>query len=52
MIERCPSGSYTYAMDSGGSDIESDLPVAVAVTSEEGPLAGCLWVTGGIPIER
>jgi CDGSH-type Zn-finger protein len=52
MIERCPSGSYTYALAPGGPDIEPDLPAAIAVTAEEGDLAGALWVTGGIPVVR
>ena len=55
MIERCPSGSYTYALDEGSADIEPDLPQQVAVTTEmtsEGPIAGPLWVTGNILIER
>lgn len=52
MIERCPSGSYTYALESDGPDVEPDYPTAIAVTAEEGTLAGPLWVTGGIPVER
>lgn len=55
MIDRCPSGSYTYALDETGPDIEADLPQQVAVTTEilsEGPVLGPLWVTGNIPIER
>jgi CDGSH-type Zn-finger protein len=55
MIERCPSGSLTYAMKEGEPEIEPDLPKQVAVTTEitsEGPIAGPLWVTGAIPIER
>ena len=52
MIDRCPSGSYAYALESDGEDIEPDLPVSIAVSAEEGALAGALWVTGGIPIER
>jgi hypothetical protein len=55
MIERCPSGSYVYALEEGGPDIEPDFPEQVAVTTEitsEGPIAGPLWVTGRIPIER
>ena len=55
MIERCPSGSYTYALDEDSADIEPDLPQQVAVTTEmtlEGPIAGPLWVTGNILIER
>ncbi|MFN2290457.1 MAG: CDGSH iron-sulfur domain-containing protein [Anaerolineae bacterium] len=55
MIERCPSGSYVYALEDGGPDIEPDLPEQIAVTTEitsDGPIAGPLWVTGSIPIER
>jgi CDGSH-type Zn-finger protein len=55
MIGRCPSGSYTYAMGPDEADIEPDLPVQIAVTTEitsDGPIEGPLWVTGGIPIER
>jgi CDGSH-type Zn-finger protein len=55
MIERCPSGAYTYSIEEGEADIEPDLPRQVAVTTEitsDGPIAGPLWVTGSIPIER
>jgi CDGSH-type Zn-finger protein len=55
MVERCPSGSLTYAVDPEGPDIEPDLPQQVAVTTEmtsEGPIEGPLWVTGNIPVER
>lgn len=55
MVERCPSGSYTYALEANAADIEPDLPRQVAETTEitsDGPIAGPLWVTGGIPIER
>ena len=55
MIERCPSGSFTYAIQAGEPDIEPDLPQQIAVTTEitsDGPIAGPLWVTGNIPIER
>jgi CDGSH-type Zn-finger protein len=55
MIERCPSGSYTYSIEEDGADIEPDLPQQVAVTTEitsDGPIAGPLWVTGHIPVER
>jgi len=55
MIERCPSGSYAYSVEEGEGDIEPDLPEQVAVTTEitsDGPIAGPLWVTGNIPIER
>jgi CDGSH-type Zn-finger protein len=55
MVERCPSGSLTYAMAEGEADIEPDLPAQVAVTTDilaEGPVEGALWVTGNIPIRR
>ncbi len=55
MIERCPSGSYTYSMTADGPEIEPDLPRQIAITTEitaDGPIQGALWVTGGIPIER
>jgi CDGSH-type Zn-finger protein len=55
MIERCPSGSYVYSIEEGEGDIEPDLPQQIAVTTEitsAGPIAGPLWVTGWIPIER
>jgi CDGSH-type Zn-finger protein len=54
MVERCPSGALTYHIEPDEADIEPDLPQQVAVTTEitaEGPIAGPLWVTGGIPIE-
>ncbi len=55
MIERCPSGSLVYTMAAGEPEIEPDLPAQIAVTTEitaDGPIAGPLWVTGNIPIER
>lgn len=55
MIERCPSGALTYRIEADGPDIEPDLPQQIAVTTEitsHGPIAGPLWVTGSIPIER
>jgi CDGSH-type Zn-finger protein len=55
MIERCPSGSFTYSMQKGEADIEPDLPQQIAVTTDitsEGAIMGALWVTGNIPIER
>lgn len=55
MIERCPSGSYTYAVEGRAGDNEPDLPKQIAVTTEitsSGPIQGPLWVTGGIEIER
>jgi CDGSH-type Zn-finger protein len=55
MVERCPSGSLTYSIGAGEADIEPDLPRQIAVTTEitsDGPVAGPLWVTGYVPIER
>ena len=55
MIERCPSGSFTYAVAADEPDIEPDLPQQIAATVEitsDGPIDGPLWVTGNIPIER
>jgi CDGSH-type Zn-finger protein len=55
MIERCPAGVYSYSITNEDEDIEPDLPVEIAVTTEitsDGPIDGPLWVTGNIPIER
>jgi CDGSH-type Zn-finger protein len=55
MIERCPSAAYVYAIKKGGPDIEPDLPMQIAQTTEiteDGPIEGPLWVTGGIPVIR
>jgi CDGSH-type Zn-finger protein len=55
MVEHCPSGALTYALEEGEADIEADLPHQIAVTTEitsDGPILGPLWVTGGIPILR
>jgi CDGSH-type Zn-finger protein len=55
MIERCPSGSLTYHIEAGEPDIEPDLPQQIAYTTEitsDGPIAGPLWVTGSITVER
>lgn len=55
MVERCPSGSLTYAPGFGEDDIEPDYPVQIAATTDitsDGPVEGALWVTGNIPIER
>jgi len=55
MVERCPSGALTYSIEEDGPEIEPDLPQQVAVTTEitsDGPIAGPLWVTGGIPVLR
>jgi len=52
LIDRCPSGSYTYSLTEDGPDVEADLPVSIAVTEEEEELAGALWVTGNVPVAR
>jgi CDGSH-type Zn-finger protein len=55
MAERCPSGSYTYAMAPGEPDVEPDLPKQVAVVTEvtsDGPIEGPLWVTGCVEVQR
>ncbi|NLG51424.1 MAG: iron-binding protein [Chloroflexi bacterium] len=55
MVDHCPSGSLTFALTEEDEDVEPDLPEQIAVTTEqtsEGPIAGPLWVTGNIPIER
>ena len=55
MIERCPAGVYTYAMSKGEPDIEPDLPMQIAFTTEiteDGPILGAYWVTGNILIIR
>lgn len=55
MVERCPSGSYTYSLTEDAEDIEPDYPAQVAITTEmtsDGPIQGPLWVTGRIPVQR
>ena len=55
MVEHCPSGAMRYRLEADGPIIEPDLPQQIAATTEitsDGPIAGPLWVTGGIPIER
>ena len=55
MIERCPSGSYSYSLEKDGADLEPDLPEEIAVVTDitsDGPITGPLWVTGHIPIDR
>ena len=36
MMERCPSGSYMYALTPEGEDVEPDYPVGIAVTAGGG----------------
>lgn len=55
MIERCPSGSFTYSLEGEDHDVEPDLPRQIAVTTEttsDGLIDGPLVVTGNIRIER
>jgi CDGSH-type Zn-finger protein len=55
MIERCPSGSYSYSLEADTPNVEPDLPQQIALITEitdDGRLEGPLWVTGNIPIER
>ncbi|MDF1602043.1 ferritin-like domain-containing protein [Nocardioides sp. YIM 152315] len=52
MVEHCPSGSYTYAVEPEDEAIEPDLPAEIAVVEEEHGLASALWVTGRISILR
>ena len=55
MIERCPSACYTYSIPPDAADIEPNLPMQIAATTEitsDGPIEGPLWVTGNILIER
>jgi CDGSH-type Zn-finger protein/uncharacterized Fe-S cluster protein YjdI len=55
MVERCPSGSLTYALIGEEADIEQDLPQEIAATTDilsDGSVEGALWVLGNIPIRR
>lgn len=47
MIEKCPSGTLAYALESDGEIVEPDLPSEITVIPD-----GPLWVSGGIPVER
>lgn len=53
MMERCPSGTYSYSIDVGGKavDIEPDLPEEISILDEL-DASGPLWVSGNIPVER
>ncbi len=51
MIERCPSGSYSYSLEPDSENIEPSFPKEIGVT-QEGEVAGPLWVTGEIDVER
>jgi CDGSH-type Zn-finger protein len=52
LIDHCPSGSYTYSLERTSELIEPDLPQAISVLEEEDGIAGSLWVTGRLPVER
>jgi CDGSH-type Zn-finger protein len=55
MIGNCPSGALTYALKAGEGEIEADLPLQIACTTEittEGAILGPYWVTGWVPIIR
>ena len=47
MVEKCPSGALSYALDAEGENVEQELPKEVIVIPD-----GPLWITGGIPVER
>ena len=47
MVEKCPSGTLSFALESDGEVVEPDLPIEIAVIPD-----GPLWVSGGIPVER
>ncbi|MEO0595592.1 MAG: CDGSH iron-sulfur domain-containing protein [Chloroflexota bacterium] len=55
MVERCPSGSYQYALKEDEDNLEPDYPVQVAATTDvtdDGDIMGALWVTGNVEIRR
>ena len=47
MIERCPSGALSFALEADGDLIEPDSPQEIAVTPD-----GPLWVSGSITLDR
>ena len=47
MVDRCPSGALSFALDPGSDNVEPDLPKEIAVIPD-----GPLWISGGIPVER
>ena len=47
MVEKCPSGALSFALDPDTENVEPDLPEEIAVIPD-----GPLWVSGGIPVER
>jgi hypothetical protein len=56
MVDRCPSGTFVYELPLDGemTEIEAELPLEVAVISEDDRTksAGPLWVSGGVPIMK
>jgi len=47
MVEKCPSGTLSFALDADSEVIEPDLPIEIAIIPD-----GPLWISGGIPVER
>jgi len=47
MVEQCPSGRLSFALDADSENVEPDLPKEIAVIPD-----GPLWISGGIPVER
>ena len=47
MVEKCPSGTLTFALESDGEVVEPDLPKEIAVIAD-----GPIWVSGEILVER
>ena len=53
MMERCPSGSYMYALTPGGRGRRARLPGRHRRDrTRRASSPGSLWVTGGIPLVR
>lgn len=47
MVDRCPSGALSFALEPDAEIVEPDLPKEVAVIPD-----GPLWISGGIPVTR
>ncbi|MEE8466222.1 MAG: CDGSH iron-sulfur domain-containing protein, partial [Dehalococcoidia bacterium] len=47
MVEMCPSGTLTFALDDSSDKVEPGLPKEIGVLAD-----GALWVSGGITVER
>ena len=43
MVEKCPSGTLSFALEADGEIVEPDLPKEIAVIPD-----GPLWISGGI----